>query len=166
MEKIVGEFEEKNGCDSRLSQLLDEIPDINQDELLTHLNTFKMFFLQKGEPADLCVDEMIRFVTSTTAIAEEKSETPRVLNRYTMSKTETGVNVMRGTEWGNKYIIGKDGDRNLVVAKHRRDIMKDKESHGRIREKLKGKNLICCCAPLRCHALVLLQIANSSDIVK
>ena len=71
------------------------------------------------------------------------------------------VYVGRPTKWGNPFFIGRDGDRNEVVAKYRKYL----ESHPSIIEEakveLKGKVLGCYCAPHPCHADVLAELANS-----
>jgi hypothetical protein len=71
-----------------------------------------------------------------------------------------GVNIMRGTIWGNKYKIGRDGIRAEVVAKHRRDVLANPEMIALIKKCLTGKTLICCCVPLECHGDVYAEICN------
>lgn len=71
-----------------------------------------------------------------------------------------GVDIMRGTKWGNPYKIGRDGNREDVVAKHRKDVLADSELIAMIKQELTGKTLICCCKPLDCHGDIYAEICN------
>lgn len=70
------------------------------------------------------------------------------------------IYVGRPSKFGNPFSIGKDGSRTEVVAKFR--VYADNDDYRRkVREELRGKDLVCWCAPKACHADVLLEIANS-----
>lgn len=73
------------------------------------------------------------------------------------------VNIMRGTEFGNKYYIGTDGTRDEVIAKYKRwlwrRIESDREFRGQVKA-LHGKRLCCSCAPQACHGNVLADAAE------
>lgn len=84
----------------------------------------------------------------------------KVLNKYRDVIPKGSVYVGRPTIWGNPYSIGKDGTREEVIAKHKASLLLDPVKLGLIKEKLAGKNLVCFCAPLPCHADILLEIAN------
>lgn len=56
------------------------------------------------------------------------------------------------------YKMGVDGNREGVIKLFRASITEGQSAL--IREELKGKDLVCWCAPLACHADVLLEIAN------
>lgn len=76
---------------------------------------------------------------------------------------EGAVDIMRGTRWGNPFVIGRDGDRAEVVAKYRRWLWDRIQNHpgwGEAVRGLRGKTLCCCCAPLPCHGDVLLAAAD------
>lgn len=88
---------------------------------------------------------------------------PKVLNKYTDPPSQNSVNIMRGTKWGNPYVIGPDGTREDVIEKHKRDIMENIFIVEKIKNELKGKDLVCCCAPKACHGDILLTIANSEE---
>jgi hypothetical protein len=86
---------------------------------------------------------------------------PKVWNRRDISCPKDAVYVGRPTIFGNPYQIGPDGDRNTVIAKYK--LFMEcclKENLGAIIKTLKGKDLVCWCAPLPCHADILLRIAN------
>ena len=68
--------------------------------------------------------------------------------------------IMRPGPWGNPFVIGCDGTREEVIAKHRAWLLSQPELVERARKELKGKTLACCCKPLACHGDVLAEIAN------
>lgn len=72
------------------------------------------------------------------------------------------VYVGRPTVYGNPFVIGKDGDREQVIERFAYWISRAEQVDlvNRVRRELAGKNLACWCAPERCHADVLLRIAN------
>ena len=76
--------------------------------------------------------------------------------------TYAGVYVGRGSKWGNPYRI-KDytnpTDRDQVIELYRKNVLPrfSKEDL----EFLKGKNLLCYCAPQPCHGDLLLEAANA-----
>ena len=70
------------------------------------------------------------------------------------------VKICRPGPYGNPFVIGRDGTREEVIAKHRAWIMERPELQARVRRELRGKVLACWCAPRPCHGDVLLEIAN------
>jgi hypothetical protein len=85
---------------------------------------------------------------------------PIVLNKK-LGQTD-GVYVGRPTVWGNPYEIGRDGTRTEVIDKYRLWMESNIGLVNKAKQELKGRNLICWCAPLPCHADVLLKIANET----
>ena len=83
--------------------------------------------------------------------------TPRVVNMR--SDPNWHVWVARPSIWGNPFKAGKDGTREEVVARYEEWVQSQPHLVARLPE-LKGKNLGCWCAPKRCHADVLLRLAN------
>lgn len=85
---------------------------------------------------------------------------PRIFNKK--RKFPAGaVYIGRPSKWGNPYVIGKDGTRAEVVAKYERwirDYRRDLVAATKV--ELRGKDLVCWCAPEACHGDVLLKIAN------
>lgn len=73
----------------------------------------------------------------------------------------------RGSDFGNPYAIGFDGDREDVKRKFKYDFDKDYLREGAaVKEKLKklqGKRLGCHCKPEPCHGDVLAEYLNSLD---
>jgi hypothetical protein len=69
--------------------------------------------------------------------------------------------IMRPSKWGNPFQIGRDGDRDEVCERFKSYLSNSPELCQQIGE-LKGKVLVCCCHPKRCHGDALAQFANSS----
>lgn len=91
---------------------------------------------------------------------------PKVYNKRHGNAPAEAVYVGRPTKWGNPFIIGKDGTRQEVIELYRDLVQRNAPSFpapniNTIRAELKGKDLVCWCAPQSCHADVLLEIANS-----
>ncbi len=85
----------------------------------------------------------------------------KVLNKYIdkLKITADDIYIGRPSIWGNPFITGKDGTREQVIEKHKIWIKQNTYLLSRIHE-LKGKNLICFCAPKTCHGDILLELAN------
>lgn len=103
----------------------------------------------------------------------------KVLNFSTSSwiYDNSVIRIDRLSEWGNPFIIDIDGGRDEVCDKHKEWLEAWSKSKHKIIikigirefsnkwviehiEKLKGKDLICWCSPLRCHGDFLLLLAN------
>jgi hypothetical protein len=75
--------------------------------------------------------------------------------RQTGRQTPVG----RPSKWGNPFVIGRDGSRDDVIAKYRTWVVQQPALMAALHE-LRGKNLVCWCAPERCHAEVLSGLVN------
>lgn len=132
--------------------------------------------------ATACADELSDSVTHTILFIDSNSQ-PESINRY----KESGVNVRvvniqltkvvnidknpeydtyigRGSQWGNPYAIGYDGDREEVIRKFRYDfergLMKFTKEDTL---NLKGQTLGCHCRPAPCHGDVIAEYLNTLD---
>jgi len=92
---------------------------------------------------------------------------PRVLNKHLtprlaneLIESGLGVYVGRPSKWGNQYKIEAGQTRTEAIEKYERDLLNDPARVDEARRELRGKDLICWCRPLRCHADVLLKVAN------
>src|SRR3990167_3909300 len=97
---------------------------------------------------------------------EVSDEKPRVLNIKDYGNSmdtahPNSVYVARPTKWGNPFIIGRDGTRSGVIDHYRFRLMSNPVLLAEVRKELRGKNLVCFCAPLSCHADILLEVANN-----
>ena len=85
----------------------------------------------------------------------------KVLNKRLAGVPAGTVYIGRSGRWGNPFRIGPDGDRADVIAKHERWLAEQRDLL-RALDELRGRNLVCFCAPLPCHGDLLLRLANAS----
>lgn len=85
---------------------------------------------------------------------------PKVLNKYRDGAPKGSVYIGRPSQWGNPFVIGKDGDRDDVIAKFRAWLHGQPELLASVKRDLCGKDLVCFCAPKSCHGDVLIEVAN------
>lgn len=94
------------------------------------------------------------------------SRAPKVLNARSAVPAEEGepqrVYIGRPSKWGNPHHIGwctqceRTHTREAAIAMFRLHF----HAGARDLSELKGKDLICWCAPAACHGDVLLELAN------
>lgn len=80
---------------------------------------------------------------------------PRVLNKHLDNIPAGAVYVGRGSPWGNPFRMYEEKDRDLVCDRFEQEILPKLDL-----TRLRGKDLVCFCAPKRCHADILLREAN------
>lgn len=88
---------------------------------------------------------------------------PRVLNRSSDEIPSNAVYVGRPTRWGNPFKVDRNApreQREKAIASYREWILAKPELIEMARRELRGRDLVCWCAPLACHAEVLIEIAN------
>jgi hypothetical protein len=85
----------------------------------------------------------------------------KVLNRHQTGVPSGAVYIGRGSKWGNPVRIGVDGDRVTVITKYERWL---RGQHHLLRalDELRGRDLVCFCAPHACHGDLLLRLANAT----
>ena len=81
---------------------------------------------------------------------------PKVLNKRTDEVPADAIYVGRPSKWGNPYKIGRDGNREQVIYLYKMALIASKIDLSELR----GKDLVCWCSPLPCHADILLELAN------
>lgn len=74
-----------------------------------------------------------------------------------LRKEQYEVYIGRGGKWGNPFVIGKDGDREVVIKKYKEYLLSNKELLESLKE-LEGKVLGCYCKPYGCHGDVLVEM--------
>mgnify|MGYP005610208313 CR=1 FL=1 len=80
---------------------------------------------------------------------------PRVYNKHHGDAPQDAVYIGRGSPWGNPFVIGRDGPREEVIARFAREVLPKLDLRP-----LRGKSLVCFCAPKACHGDVLLETAR------
>ncbi|ESQ79167.1 DUF4326 domain-containing protein [Asticcacaulis sp. YBE204] len=83
----------------------------------------------------------------------------KVLNKHHSNASADAVYIGRGSKWGNPFRVGADGDRAAVIAKHERWLCEQVDLL-RALDELRGRDLLCFCAPAACHGDLLLRLAN------
>lgn len=71
---------------------------------------------------------------------------PRVYNKHYRDAPPDAVYIGRGSSYGNRFVIGEHGDRDQVCNRFECEQLPDMDVSA-----LVGKNLVCFCAPHRCH---------------
>lgn len=86
-----------------------------------------------------------------------------VLNKKISGIPHGAVYIGRGSMWGNPFVIGQHGNRDQVCDLHK-EALKNQIRSGDVTleqlDSLYGKNLVCFCAPLRCHGDTLVKAAE------
>lgn len=86
---------------------------------------------------------------------------PRILNKKSIASAPPGsVYIGRPSKWGNPFVIGQHGSRHEVIVKYRTWIYTQPKLMADLHE-LRGRNLLCWCAPYACHGEVLLELSNT-----
>ena len=83
----------------------------------------------------------------------------KVLNKRIHGIPRGAVYIGRPSIWGNPFVIGKDGSRDDVIAKYETWLLGNRKLVDQLAA-LAGKDLVCWCAPARCHGDVLVRLAN------
>jgi hypothetical protein len=77
---------------------------------------------------------------------------------------EVGIYIGRGSILGNRFVIGKDGNRDEVVEKYRQWLWVEVQNRSSVFEELvrlkrlslaADLKLQCFCSPLKCHGHVV-----------
>ena len=85
---------------------------------------------------------------------------PKVFNKRNEPITKGAVYVGRPSKWGNPFKIGRDGNREGVIEAYRQYALRRLADEPNWLDSLRDKDLVCFCAPLPCHADILLELAN------
>jgi hypothetical protein len=85
---------------------------------------------------------------------------PKVYSKRVKGYPSDAVYVGRPTKFGNPFVVGVHGKQGECVGMYEDWVRNKHELVAAIKAELKGKDLLCWCAPEPCHADVLLRIAN------
>lgn len=88
---------------------------------------------------------------------------PKVYNKHHKNAPVDAVYIGRPGRWGNPYAIGVDGTRDEVIEKFRQHVLSNPVYRAMVKQELKGKDLVCFCAPQPCHGDLLIEVANAED---
>jgi hypothetical protein len=85
---------------------------------------------------------------------------PKVYNKRN-AVPANAVYVGRPSKFGNPFFMANESKRDEVCDKFEAWILSKPELVQACKQELRGRDLVCWCSPARCHADVLLAIANS-----
>lgn len=80
---------------------------------------------------------------------------PRVHNKHAHTAPSDAVYVGRGSPYGNPFKIDTRNSRAQVIERFKCEVLPDLDVSA-----LRGKHLVCYCAPAACHADAILEKAN------
>ena len=78
-----------------------------------------------------------------------------IYNKHHRNAPAEAVYIGRGSPWGNPFVIGADGDRDEVCDRFEREVLPTLDI-----ERLRGRPMVCFCAPSRCHGDSILKALN------
>ena len=88
-----------------------------------------------------------------------------VLNKKTSGIPEGAVYIGRGSRWGNPFVMRSEADRDQVCDDYEA-LLKQRIDEGRMTlselSLLHGRDLVCFCAPKRCHGHTLEAYAKAA----
>lgn len=88
---------------------------------------------------------------------------PRLFNKHAPGDWSGATYVGRGSKWGNPFVIGRDGTRAEVISKFITWVLVERpDLIAAAQAELRGKDLVCHCAPRACHGEFWLQVANEA----
>ena len=87
---------------------------------------------------------------------------PRVLNFHRDGFPAGAVDIMRPGPYGNPFILRRGVSRASVLNSYLLHLAKNEALQRRIIRELRGKDLVCCCAPKVCHGDTMLELANQN----
>lgn len=92
---------------------------------------------------------------------------PRVYNiKLDKDIPKDAISVMRPSKFSNPFRLSDyNNNRDMVLDLYEKWVYSDDNKYLRdcIKAELHNKHLVCCCHPKKCHADILLQIANPRD---
>ena len=85
----------------------------------------------------------------------------RVLNRHKDTwDSHTCVDIMRGSRWGNPFVVGLDGTLEECLVMFRQYAEFRVRVQSSWLKRLVGKDLWCCCKPKDCHGDILVEMVK------
>ena len=84
---------------------------------------------------------------------------PSVVRKGNVHAGNASVYIGRPSKWGNPFTMNGEQDRERVIAQFEQYLLNSPELLAQLGE-LKGKDLVCYCAPKACHGDILLRLAN------
>jgi len=125
---------------------------------LPHLGGTDMGLQVEGHP-HIVLDPRLALEGGKPFTLIEDTPVPRVLNQHRDGRPAGAVYIGRPSPFGNPFAIGRDGNRDAVMDKYITWLGNQLQLVTHARRALAGKDLVCWCAPSRCHGHVLRDLA-------
>jgi hypothetical protein len=136
--------------------------------MTAYLLRFRMWARRHSTKSTVTFNAVCRDCEQKQRNIKKNADRPRAIieQRARSAATKAGaVYIGRPSKWGNPFVIRRHGTREEVIAKYERflcDTPAGRALLEQIRE-LRGKDLVCWCAPLPCHGDLLLRLANQDN---
>ena len=89
---------------------------------------------------------------------------PRLFNIHRDVVPEDAVFIGRPSEYGNPFKVEPGRTRFRAICLYEKWVKEQPLMMQKIRDELKGKDLVCFCHPMPCHGDFLLKVANDPSI--
>lgn len=89
---------------------------------------------------------------------------PKLLNKRTDKIPRDAIYIGRPGKWGNPFYLRNESEREIVLERYKKWLDENPQIKAAAIKELRGKDLVCWCAPKLCHGDVLLQLANEDYI--
>lgn len=154
-----GEFsdalEEASNKACTYQEASEEVSVITSDDLHTN---WERECMETCAFIDLLVIELIKGDTPTEPTKPaSRGDMPVVKNQKKDKILPEDVLIDRTTKWGNRH---KHGTKEENIRDHIQELLDNPQLVEDIKRELKGKNLVCHCAPKGCHGDIMIKIAN------
>jgi len=84
----------------------------------------------------------------------------KVYNKRNKKIPWSAVYVGRPSKWGNPFVLESEDKRAECIKAYEDWLLKNPDLMDEMVVELRGKDLVCWCAPKACHADVIMRIAN------
>ncbi|MGW4330439.1 DUF4326 domain-containing protein [Nocardia sp. NPDC004573] len=118
------------------------------------------------DPAQLGITELEQLLAAgTPVVVSMRADSGHAHLIDWARRHEVFVRIDRTSDWGNPYIIGRDGNRDDVITTHAHHLAQRVDLLIRLRRgELAGHVLGCWCAPQPCHGDTLTAVTLDPDL--
>lgn len=89
---------------------------------------------------------------------------PNVYNKHIDKVPDDAIYIGRPSAFGNPFNITEKCTRFRAICRYEAWVKAQPDLMQKIRDELRGKDLVCHCSPKPCHGDFLLRIANEKNI--
>lgn len=89
----------------------------------------------------------------------------KVLNKNKDTIPENSTYIGRPSKWGNPFVMRSENDRDSVCDQYQKWLYSQPELMIAAVKELRDKNLVCYCAPRRCHGDTLMVVSKKTKLL-